>query len=300
MDQDINYNELFDLPDDEAGEQTEETGQDAAPAAAEPAAEPAAAQEEGAEGSGDEQKDGEGSGSEEQSLEERSRQAEYRRRREDREARIREQARAEAIHEMDETLRSLGMPDPNTGEIVDSFDKLRAYDKRLSDARLAKGAGTAEDIRRIIREERSEQTGNASAGAPAGQKPGAEAPTDEDIAAELAEIRRMDPAVKDLRSILDSEVGPKFRSYVATGLNFVDAYTLAAKDRLEALRDSKAKEAAQVKAAGKDHMTSTQSRGQGMDPIPADEMAAYRIFFPDASDSEIRDMAAADRKRQGR
>ncbi len=235
-----------------------------------------------------------------QSDAERSRQAEYRRRREERENRIRAQARAEVIDEVNRTLRGIGMPDPDTGETVDSVEKLNAYYKALSDARLADGNGTVEDIRRIAREEmgaqRQPQAQDYAQAGQTAEEPAAPSRAQE----ELAEIAAMDPEMKSLRDILLSEAGPKFREYVNRGLNFVEAYKLAAEKRLENLRSSKAKEAATVKAASKEHLASAQSRGQGAEPIPADEMAMYRVFFPGATDAEIREYAAEDKRQLGK
>lgn len=229
---------------------------------------------------------------------ERSRQAEYRRRREERENRIRAQARAEVIDEVNRTLRGIGMPDPDTGEAVDSVEKLNAYYKALSDARLAEGNGTVEDIRRIAREEMDAQQ-QTQENAPAGRTAG-EPAAPSNAQEELAEIARMDPDMKSLKDILTSEAGPKFREYVHRGLNFVEAYKLAAENRLNNLRNVRTQEAATVKAASKDHLNSTQSRGQGAEPIPADEMAMYRVFFPGATDAEIREYAAEDKRQLGK
>lgn len=210
-----------------------------------------------------------------QSAEENARQAAGRRIRE-REAAARDAARAE----VSETLRRLGITDPSTGEPVDTVDKLEAYEKGLSEARLAKGKGTADDVRRVVREEMAGQPAR-----PVEQKQPAPAPTEADFAAEIAEIQRMDPSVKDLRSIVESEVGPKFREYVGKGLNFVDAYTLAARSKLAAAQA----QAAQVKAAGKDHLSATQSRGSEADiPVPADELELFRTMMPEMSDTEFR------------
>ena len=76
-------------------------------------------------------------------------------------------------------------------------------------------------------------------GRPAERSPQLEAA----FAQELAEIAGLDPEMTDVRAILRSDAGPKFREYVRKGLTFVEAFRLAAADRLEALRDAKAAEA---------------------------------------------------------
>ena len=262
MDTNINYDEVF--GEEQAPEATQ-TAPDAAPAQeASPQDASAEGQQEGAESAQEAAKP-------QQSAEENARQAAGRRLRE-REAAARAAARAE----MSETLRRLGMTNPDTGEVVDTVDKLEEYERGLSQARIASGRPTEEDIRRVAREEMN------------GQRPVQEqkAPTEADYAAEVAEISRLDPSVTSLGDILRSEAGPKFREYVAKGLNFVDAYTLAARDKL-AQRQT---EAARVKAAGKDHLSATQSvhAGEGDAPVPADELEIFRAMMPDVSDTEFR------------
>ena len=123
---------------------------------------------------------------------------------------------------------------------------------------------------------------------------------DSRVEAELEEIRRMDPEKEDLGSILRSESGERFRRYVRRGLSFVEAYNLAARDRLDALREDRGRERARLQAASKDHLSATGSRGTGGLPVPGDELALFRELLPEAGDAEIRRYYNADRKRFGR
>ena len=101
--------------------------------------------------------------------------------------------------------------------------------------------------------------------------------------------QRQEISLKYLERILRSEAGPRFREYVEMGLDFVDAYTLAARSRLAALQSAEAAEAARVKAAGKDHLNATQSRGgEGDIPMPPDELELFRALLPGTPDSEFR------------
>ena len=120
---------------------------------------------------------------------------------------------------------------------------------------------------------------------------------DGQVNAQLARIRAMDPEMRDLGDILRSDAGESFRRYVGMGLDFVDAYTLAARERLEELRARRAEDAARAKAAGKDHLSATTSRGRGALSVPAGEMAIIRALLPDATDEEIRRYYNQDRKR---
>ena len=123
---------------------------------------------------------------------------------------------------------------------------------------------------------------------------------DGQVNAQLARIRAMDPEMRALGAILRPGGGGSFRRYVGMGLDFVDAYTLAARERLEELRARRAEDAARAKAAGKDHLSATTSRGRGALSVPAGEMAIIRALLPDATDEEIRRYYNQDRKRFGR
>ena len=224
----------------------------------EPAEEPAAETAEETPAAQPEQK-------QEQSPEERSRQAHARRIREAEEA-----GRRAAYAEFDEILDGMALKNPKTQEPIDNYAKFRAYGMNLSDDRLASGQGTAADIRRIVREETR-------------TKEPEDPMQDPRVKEQLAQIRAMDPEMTDLDAILASEAGEKFRGYVQRGLDFVDAYTLAARDRLS----KRAEEAARTKAASKDHLTGTQSRGTGSVSVPADIAAEYRMFDPGISDADI-------------
>lgn len=120
-----------------------------------------------------------------------------------------------------------------------------------------------------------------------------------DIPGQLAEIRAIDPEMTDLGAILRSEAGNRFRDYVNRGLNFTEAYTLAARDRLAAIAADRAGNAALARAAGKAHLTATGTRGAGAPAVPSDELAIFRELNPGVSDADIQKYYAADRKRFG-
>ena len=170
-------------------------------------------------------------------------------------------ARSAARAEIADTLRRRGVLDPRTGKPVGSLEELEREDPPLP-------------VRTPTQDPR--------------------------VTAELEEIRRMDPEMEDLGCILRSESGERFRRYVRRGLSFVEAYTLAARDRLNDIREGRAREAARVKAASKDHLNATSSTGLGALPVPGDEMALFRELMPDAAEAEIRRYYNADRKRFGR
>lgn len=219
----------------------------------------------------------------EQTPEERSRQAEGRRIRE-REQRAYKAAR----DEMSATLKRLGITNPKTDKPIESIEELEEYEKVLSDERLENGRGNAEDMKRLVKEAIREET-----------RPAAPKVTQAEIDAQLAEIKAMDPEMKDLSAILQSEYGEKFREYVGRGLNFTEAYTLAARDRLATIAAGRGSKAAAAKAAGKEHLTGTRTRGGGDVMVPEETKAMYRMLMPEMTDAEIQKAYNADVKKYG-
>lgn len=284
----IDYKALFDIDTGaDASENTPAEGQETAQEATEAqkqgedTSQAAEAQEKPAEG---QEKPVEGK--KEQTPEERARQAEGRRRREAEEA-----GRKAAMQEMNEVIARLGFSDPATGEAVDTAEKLKAYEAKLRKDRFAAGKPTEADIDAKVKEALQAQN------KPAEQEPPA---IDPRIQRELDAIKAMDPEMTDLGAILHSEAGEKFQGYVSKGLGFLDAYKLAAEERLSSLRQGKAAEAARLQAASKDHLSGTKTTGSGALSVPRETEAVFREFFPDATAAEIEKMYNADQKRYGK
>ena len=225
-------------------------------------------------------------GQNEQSRDVRARQAEGRRIRE-REQRVYQQARTDEQNEMNDTLRTLRIVNPQTKKPIQNVQELKSYARALSDQRLNEGHGTAEDMRRIARETIRETRLQAEQPADSQQVSQAE------IERQLAEIRSMDPEMKDLVTILNSQAGQKFREYVDKGLTFTEAYKLAAHDRLAGISGNRER----ARTAGKEHLAATATRGKGEVAVPTAIMAEIRKLNPDATDDEIRKFYAADQKR---
>ena len=212
--------------------------------------------------------------------EKRSRNAEKRIRREQR---IADEARKTERAEMDSLVASLGIENPETGESFKNVDELRAYARNQSDQRISEGRANADDIRRIARE--TMQPGNGA----------------DEVERQLEALRDMNPEWEDmttkavLGAILESEIGADFRQAVEKGATFLQAYGKATKAANARAKGSAASAAA--KAAGKNHLQSTSTRGEGSLDVPKDEMAMFRELIPGATDAEIRDFYNRDRKR---
>lgn len=218
-----------------------------------------------------------------QSAQENARQAEGRRIRE-REQRAYQAARSE----MNALLKELGIENAD-GSTIDTVEALEAVAKARREDRLSKGSPTEADIQAIV----DERLRQAQTPKPQQQRltPAERAEVDR----QLAEIRQMDPAMTDLGTILQSEAGPKFREYVDKGLGFTEAYKLAAENRLADIKANRQG----AKTGGKDHLTSTASRGGGDVEVPAETKEMYRLLMPDMTDEQIQKAYNADRRKYG-
>ena len=276
--------------------------------------------QEGAEGQGGQEPDREGQQGQEDgqtgqegqqeplSMEERERNAARRRRWERQQAidaavaQALEQERQKQDQQWAAFFAGAGMSDPATGKPITNRQEYDAYrqgaEQRRLQENLQKGTLLPEDIAALVRRELERQTearqepegrqdGGSERTAPEGQV------TREQIDAELAEIRRMDPEMVDLKAILRSETGPAFRAAVGRGASFLEAFKLANFERLTAkARTDAAQRAAQAERngqRGKEHLRSTSSAGSGSAPVPAEVMAMYKRLNPGKSEAEIRE-----------
>lgn len=219
------------------------------------------------------------------SVQERARQAEGRRIRE-REERAYRAAYQQARADVSALLKRVGLKDGDRD--IDTVDALEAYERSMSDERIASGRGTAQDLERVV------QSAIMKMQPPPPQQR-TEVVDSAEVQRQLAQIRAMDPAMTDLGAILQSEAGEKFRGYVDKGLDFVDAYTLAAKDRLASLQSNRAA----ARSGGKQHLNATKQQGTGALSVPRDELDLFRALNPGASDADIQKFYNADKKKFG-
>lgn len=217
-----------------------------------------------------------------------------------RQAVARERQRQEQV--MADFFRSANLRDPVTGEIIRDMSGLESYSQaaetRRLERNLAEGKLTPEDIDAMIRRRLAAKPQEAGT-PPAAQTehPAAQtetpAPqvTEEQVAAELAEIHRLDPSVNSLEDILKGPEREAFVSAVRRGNSFLDAFRLASFDRLQQQRQveaaQRAAQAERNRSRSKEHMVPAGSRGQGAAEVPADILELYREIMPEASAEEI-------------
>lgn len=154
---------------------------------------------------------------------------------------------------------------------------------------LKQGKLTQEDLQAMIEASPTMQKARAvTEKAEAEAKAVADAEFSRKVEAELAAIRKMDPAVQSLSDIIRLPTGNRFMELVEDhGLNYEDAFRLANNDRLQQQAAQVAAAGAKVSSGGKDHLTKTGMRGKGSADVSREQAAAYRVFQPNLTDDQI-------------
>lgn len=302
MGAEIDYNELFGVPADTGAEVTEpaepSNGNDVEGAEAGEVADPS--EEEPGTPAG-EDGSGEGSGSADggQSAEDNARYAAARRaaeaERDAAVARARQEAQQQYEAQMTEFFRKAGLTDSFTGKPITSMDEFNSWNQRFQDEKLQKdlkaGKLTAEQISQvvgnhpIVKQAQQVIQQNEKVQQEARQKQ-----AKANIEAQVQEIAKLDPEIKDLESLLKSEGYDKVYGYVKQGYALADAYKLAHFERLSQRSAAAARQQALNSVAGKNHMVRTPAKGNAPETVqvPKEILEQYRLFMPKATDAEIR------------
>ena len=219
------------------------------------------------------------------------------------------QERAAEDQRWREFFATAGLKSPVDGKPITTRAEYEAYQRSLEERRirqnLQKGQLLPEDIEALVRRAVTQQLQENPAAVPrqtseaenqqqsAPERPAAEGRTvtQEQVDAELEEIRQLDPEMTGLEAILASETGEAFRAAVARGASFIEAFKLANFDRLRqkasAETAKRAEQAALNKARSKDHLQTARTSGSGSVAVPAEVKEMYHYLMPGKTDAEI-------------
>ena len=208
-------------------------------------------------------------------------------------AAARQEEQAAAAQRLKDFFARAGLKNPMDGNkpitTMEEFDAWqRQFEAEQLNRRLKAGQLTQEDLQKLIASSPEMQQIRQQQEA-ARQKAEAErkAAEKQRIDAELAEIRKLDPAAGSLQDILRMETGKDFAARVRQGYSFLDAFRAANFDRLlnGAANAAKRQETLQ---RSKQHMQPQgKGKGQGAPSVPADVMRMYKEINPGMTDAEI-------------
>lgn len=208
-------------------------------------------------------------------------------------ARREEQEKHEAF--MADFFKKANLQDTYTGKPITSMAEFEAWNQKYADEKLQKdlkaGKLTEEQIQQIVANTPAvKQAQQVIQRSQQEQRAAREQQARTNIENQVKAISKMDPAIKDLESLVKSEGYDKVYDLVKKGYALDDAYKLVHFDRLSQRNVAAAKQQVINSAAGKGHLTPTPARGSGNDyvRVPEDIKAQYKLFMPNATDAEIR------------
>ena len=301
MGDEINYAELFGMGPEDTGA-TE-------PEVAEPAAEelPAEGEEDQAvaepeeiaepEPGEPEADTGEEDDAQQQSPAERAKYAAARRKAEaERDAAVQEaerKAMEKARAFMDSAFAGAGLINPYTKQPIRTMAEYEAFDRqRQSEQQKAfmRANNMTEQQYQTFVENLPEVKAarDMKAQAEAAERQARESQARANLEAEVREIGKLDPAVKDLESLTKDPSYPEVYKLVQRGYSLANAWKVVNFDRLQQRGTAAAARQVMNGVAGKSHLTRTGARGEGAASVPADVMKIYKSFMPNASEAEIR------------
>lgn len=194
--------------------------------------------------------------------------------------------KAERKRTVEEILAAIDMQDPYNGRRITTEEELAEYRKKHDEERSAefkRRAGMGDEEYKSFVDNLPEVRAAKEAEAAANfAKKRAE------IEEDLKKIQEADPNVTDFVALTKTEGYSRISDLYGKGLSLYDAYKLVNYDKMVERATSASKQAAINAARSKSHLTSTAQRGTGSVDVPADVMAQYRLFLPNASLEDIR------------
>lgn len=203
------------------------------------------------------------------------------------------QEQQRANEQLEAVFAGMNLRNSFTGEPITNIEQFNAWQKRQREEQLQEdlkaGKLTPEGLRSAISEhpvvqQAQQMFANNAAAAEEQAKAQARAQIDADI----AEIGKLDASIGSLEDLMKAPYWNDLYAMTQRGYSLKDAHFLLNHKRLEEAKLMAAREAGANNARGKDHMTGlAPARGPGSITVPADQLAMYRQFMPNATDAEI-------------
>jgi hypothetical protein len=175
------------------------------------------------------------------------------------------------------------------------MDEFRAWKQAQEDARiqaeLKSGKLTMETLNQMVSEAVQTQTRNAAQEAEINRQNAANQQQaqqfQQDVAAQLAEIRKTDPSIQSVADLLNKPYSNEFYAAVKRGNNYLDAFYLATRNQAAAQAAASARQRTMNSMASKAHMKRTGINGKAGATITPEEEKMYRLFNPNATPEQI-------------
>lgn len=192
-------------------------------------------------------------------------------------------------------FQQAGLTNPFTKQPITNMDEFRAWKQAQEDARiqaeLKSGKLTMETLNQMVSEAVQTQARNAAQEAETNRQNAANQQQaqqfQQDVAAQLAEIRKTDPSIQSVADLLNKPYSNEFYAAVKRGNNYLDAFYLATRNQAAAQAAASARQRTMNSMASKAHMKRTGINGKAGATITPEEEKMYRLFNPNATPEQI-------------
>lgn len=194
--------------------------------------------------------------------------------------------------DMDAFFEKAQLKNTMTGEPITTMEQFNAWNEAYTAEKLSRelaaGKLTPESLRKAIEDSPVVQKAQEIIRNSEEQARKAEATAaQERIKADLMEIGKYDPKIREVKDLLGMENFQQFREYVNKGLSYKDAYFLANRESIATAQAEAARQQAMSNARSKEHLNPTNVQGDGALSVPAEEMKLYRMLMPNATTAQI-------------
>lgn len=195
--------------------------------------------------------------------------------------------------EMSNLFAKAGLKNTFTGQAITTMDELDSFQRQFAAAKLQQdlkaGSLTKEALDQAISAHPVvQQAAQVIRDAEASRQRQEDAAARQRIDIEVAKIHQIDPSISSVQDLLNAANAKAFYEYAKKGLTLSEAYMLANREKLEQQKTEAARQQALSAARGKDHLRGPGAvRGAGTAAVPAEDMAMFRVFMPNASEAEI-------------
>lgn len=187
----------------------------------------------------------------------------------------------------------VGLKNTITGQPITTMEEFNSFQQQYAAAKLQQdlkeGTLTPEGLEKAIAEHPTvKKAEEVIRSAEEARKQQEEQAARANIDAEVAKIHEIDPSISSVADLLKMPNADTFYRYAKLGLPLSEAYYLTNREKLESAKAEAARQQAMNSARSKDHLRATGgARGTGAVAVPAEDMAMFRLFNPNASEAEI-------------
>lgn len=214
-----------------------------------------------------------------------------------------ERVRQEGLAAVDAQVAAMGLRNPYDGnKPITTAAEYAAYQTAAREASVKefcrKAGITREQFDELVAGDPGVQAAKgAQARAEAAERTAQQQQTAARLDAEIAEIRKLCPEVRDRESLVNHKSWSRVRDRMkATGCGVLDAFRLENFEELRQQSVNNTRRQTIRNNRGKEHLKGTSGKGKGGASIPADQLKIYQHLNPGASLEELQAFHRANNK----